>query len=246
MTESFIDEALAAAPDDMWFPKPDQLVASRVVTAYVERDSLPDSNLDGAPTVTGARAIVLRNVPILSGLAATSPALVDRIAAWYLEAYRHDWSEARIVEGLHALSDSAMMLAAAGANDAALVDLARFLAAAMAESDAEDCVAIGARGDLVTAASMNDGDEPAVAKVAALLGATMKGPRIATASPAVGPRATPIAFGGSSGGNCAALRRAYATALARRVPQAAAMLRPRFREWARRSVVTLAAAISDP
>ena len=246
VSEDFVDEALAAPPGDMWFPDRDRLVESRVVTAYIDRDRLPDSNLDGTATIAGARAVVLRNVPILAGLATTSPALVDRIAGWYLEAYRHDWPEARTVDGLHALSDSAVMLAAAGANDATLVDLARFLADAMQDADAKDCVAIGARGDLVTAASASgDKDDTAVARIAALLGATMTGPRVVT--PAAGRlRVTPITFGGASSGSCSALRRAYASALARPVPEAAALLRPRFQQWARRSVVILAAAISNP
>ena len=252
VTDGFVDEALAAAPDDMWFPTPDQLVEGRVVTFYVDRDRLPDSNLDGSATIAGARAVVLRNVPILSGLATTSPALVDRIAGWYLEAYRHDWPEARIVDGLHALSDSAMALAAAGADDATLVGLARFVADAMEDADADDCVAIGARGDLVTAASVNgDRDDAAVAKIAALLGATMTGPRIGTPRLADRPNPTHaaptrIAFGESGNGSCAALRRAYESALARPAPEAAALLRPRFQQWARRSIMTLAAAISEP
>jgi hypothetical protein len=61
LDESFIDEALAAAPDDMWFPDPERLAESGVVTAFVDRDRLPDSNLDGAATLAGARAAVLRS-----------------------------------------------------------------------------------------------------------------------------------------------------------------------------------------
>ncbi len=248
VTESFLDQALAAAPDDMWFPAPDRLTEARVVTAYIDRDRLPDSNLDATPTLAGARAVVLRNVPILSGLATTSPALVDRIAGWYLEAYRHDWSEARVVDGLHALSDGAVTLAAAGANDTTLVDLARFVAAAMEDADADDCVAIGGQGDLVTAASVNgDKDDAAVGKISALLGATMTAPRVgASGSHSMHAGPTPIAFSAPGGGSCAALRRAYRSALARPVPEAAALLRPRFQQWAQRSVMTLAAAISEP
>lgn len=246
LDQSFIDEALAAAPDDMWFPDPKRLTESGVVTAFVDRDRLPDSNLDGAATLAGARAAVLRNVPILSGLATTTPALVDRIAGWYLEAYRHDWSEERVVGGLHALSDSAVALAAAGANDRTLVDLARVLSTAMESADKATCVAIGANGDLVTAVEQDGDKDGSVAKVAALLGAAMTGPRVGTPHAGESMKPTSIAFAGGQAASCGALRRAYRGALARPVPEAAALLRPRFQGWARRSIVTLAAAISEP
>jgi len=242
----FVDEALDVGSDGMWYPEPDRLLAAHVVTAFVDRDRLPDSNLDFDPTPQGARATVLRNFPILAGLDASAPALVERIAGWYLEAYRHDFSEGRVVAGLHALSDSAVALASAGAGDAALVDLARFVASALQRADPQDCVAIGAHGDLVTAADLLARDDPAaVTTVADLVGAAMSGPR-AAAAPATHGRATPIVYRDAGPESCAALRHAFAAALARPRSEAAALLRPRFTRWAHRSVVELAAAISEP
>ena len=77
----FVDEALDVGSDGMWYPEPDRLLAAHVVTAFVDRDRLPDSNLDFDPTPQGARATVLRNFPILAGLDASAPALVDESPA---------------------------------------------------------------------------------------------------------------------------------------------------------------------
>lgn len=232
---AFVERALAKAPDDMWYPQSDQLVAAHVATRIVARDALPDSNLDADPTAKGARAVVLQNVPILAGLDTTAPALVRRIADWYLSRYREGWSEARVVDGLHVLSDSAVASAAAGADDHALVALARFLARAMAASDDEDdCRAIGGGGDLVAAVyAFGDDDPGAAATAAALVGATMKGPRVALAAPS--PGLSLIASASRQRESCAALRRTYARALGRPVREAASLLRPRFAQWARSS-----------
>ena len=239
----FVKAALEVGSDDMWYPEPDRLVAARVVTAFVDRARLPDSNLDGDPTLAGARAVVLSNVPMLAGLADTAPALVDRIAAWYLSAYRHDWSEARVAEGLHALGNDAVALTAAGAGDAQLVGLARFAAAAMGQADEDDCVAIGTQGDLVAAASVRgEDDTSADATAAALLRAAMTGQRGGAARATVDR----IAFAGPRRETCAELRRAWASVLARPLPQAAALLRPRFTRWAQRAVADAAAGFSKP
>ncbi len=246
----FIDKALAVAADDMWYPEGDRLIAAHVVTGIVDRSRFPDSNLDADPTQAGARATVLRNFPILVGLDAGSPAaLIDRIAAWYLEAYRHDWSEGRVVKDLHALSDSAIALAIADADDAALVDLAHYVATAMRDADPKDCVAIGARGDLIAAAAvLGSDDADATATAATLIDAAIKGKHAAAS--ATPRRSTLIAFQDAApvpmAATCSALRRAYATALARPVAEAATLLRPRFAAWAQRSIVTLAAAITEP
>ena len=224
----FVAAALTVASDDMWYPEPARLLAAHVVTAFVDRARLPDSNLDGDPTPAGARAAVLRNLPILAGLTEARPALVDRLAAWYLAAYRHDWSEARTADGMRAMANGVLALAVADAGDAPLVGLARFAAAAMGQADEDDCVAIGARGDLVTAASVLGESDAAAA--AALVAAAAKGPpRVAT--PARGAFQK-IAYGSDARESCADLRRAFASALARPLPEAAALLRPRVARWA--------------
>ena len=234
LAPDFVTSALDVASDDMWYPEPNRLLAAHVVTAFVDGARLPDSNLDGDPTLAGARAVVLRNVPILAGLADAEPALVDRIAGWYLASYQHAWSEDRAAEGMHALTDGVVALAAGRASDAALVGLARFAAAAMDAADDEDCVAIGARGDLVTAANvLGEEDDKAVATAAALLGTAMKGSHVAAAPAEASEQ---IAFHTQRRESCAGLERAYAAALARPAAEAAARLRPRFTEGARQSL----------
>ena len=241
---AFVEQALATAPADMWYPEADRLLAAHVATAIVARDRLPDSNLDTDPTPRGARATVLRNVPVLTRLDSKAPALVQGIADWYLARYREGWSEARVVDGLHALSDKTVALAAAGADDPALVALARFMARAMAVTDDEDdCRAIGADGDLVAAVGAFGDDDPGAATTAsALVGATMEGRSVA----AIGkPGAARIAPSGHQAESCAALRRDYRRALTRPVHEAAALLRPRFADWARRSAPAPRGAVTS-
>ncbi len=152
---TFVTEALAVAPSDLWIPKPERLIAAHVVTRVVDNYRFPDSNLDGAPTPLEARALVLRNFSILAPFQAVATAKVDRIAAWYYAAYQHGLSEGEVVEGLRRAVGLTVTAALNDADDRALVHAARAFAVAMAAAAASapgDCLAIGATGDTIKAA----------------------------------------------------------------------------------------------
>lgn len=98
---AFVTQALATPSEDLWVPDAARLLAAHAVTETVDTGRFPDSTLDDDPSPAGARAAVLRLLPILE----TSPGAgrassVDGLAAWYAQAYGAGHSEADNVAGL--------------------------------------------------------------------------------------------------------------------------------------------------
>lgn len=214
----FVDKALKVAPDDMWFPDADRLIAAHVATGTVDRYRFPDSILDGAADMRGARAAVLDNFPALQGFAGRSPSVVDRIGIWYLEAYRQGFSEGENTDGLKTIVRSALTLALAQADDATLLDLARFIDKGMELTAAHEpnrCAAIGSHADLLAAQvelqhlGMEGGKAASVLVARAL--ATGRGLTAATAAAAPAK----IVLEGPSDA-CQAMRQIYAEAIHQR------------------------------
>ena len=150
----FVTAALAVPAADLWIPDPERLVAARVATGVVDTYRFPDSNLDGAANQAGARAVVLRNFKALAAFEAHAPEIVDRIAAWYYDAYRIGLSEGEVVKGITRAVDLAVSSALRDADDVMLVHFARTISDAMAAAARrapEECLAIGRNADLVKA-----------------------------------------------------------------------------------------------
>jgi hypothetical protein len=152
---AFVTQALATASDDLWVPDAHRLVAARAVTETVDTGQLPDSTLDDDPSPAGARAAVLRILPILetSAVAGSAPPIED-LAAWYAQAYRSGRSEAENVEGLRRRAAMEIARTLSRADDATALAAGRVLLRAMLtvrDSDRALCGRIGAGADLVEA-----------------------------------------------------------------------------------------------
>ena len=228
IARDFVDAALKVKPDDIWYPKPARLIAAHVATAVVTRDRLPDSNLDGAATLDGARAAILRDYPVLDAFRVRSPDALDTVARWYLDAYRRERPEGENNEHLRAIVSSAVLVALTRADDDALVEAGRFLARGMAAAaeDPEACLRIGTDADLVEAESHVAGiDTDADDRVKAIVAAAAAGHRELRAAGTGGPLAALADADDADDAHCKAAREAYGALLRRPVPEAAAALR---------------------
>lgn len=229
LTRDFVDAALRVKPDDIWYPKPAQLIAAHVATSVVDEDRLPDSNLDGVATLEGARNSILANFPVLDAFRTRSPTALDRVAGWYLDAYRRERPEAENNRNLRAIVSSAVLVALTRADDAALVEVGRYLRRGMAaaQGDADACLRIGAGADLLEAEMQlerTDSDADAGAK--AVVAAAVAGHRELRAGGDGGPLARIAGdWDDVDASHCAAARRAYDRLLGRPPAEAAAALR---------------------
>ena len=208
VSRDFVEAALKVKPDDIWYPDPARLIAAHVATAVVSRDRLPDSNLDGAATLAGARSFILHSFPVLDAFRVRSPDALDTVATWYLDVYRRERPEAANDDDLRAVVDSAVLLALTRADDSALVAAGRYLARGMAAaSDPEACLRIGAEADLVEAeAQLGHEDGPVDRDRDASAGPASKADRDAkaiVAAAAAGHRV--LRDPGGEGGSLAAL-----------------------------------------
>ena len=226
IASDFVDAALKVKPDDIWYPQPARLIAAHVATAVVSRDRLPDSSLDGAATLDGARATILRNYPVLDAFRARSPDALDTVARWYLDAYRRERPEGENNEHLRAIVDSAVLVALTRADDAALVEAGRFLARGMAAADdPEACLRIGAEADVVEAeAQLDRSDAGADLRAKSIVAAAAAGHRGLSRAANGGPLAE-LAADDVDAAHCTAARAAYDTLLRRPPAEAAATLR---------------------
>ncbi|AYO81000.1 hypothetical protein [Methylobacterium brachiatum] len=143
LASDFVARTLSVAPADIWTPEPSRLREAGVVTEMVGSDRFPDSTLDADPSPQAARAEVLRNLPILSGL---DPGAVDAIATWYREGYLAGRTEAQALAGLRERASAALRQRLRAVDDASIRALGRLVLADKAE--AETCHAL-AQGDLV-------------------------------------------------------------------------------------------------
>ncbi len=204
---AFVTEALATASADLWVPDADRLLAARVVTEIVDTGRFPDSTLDDDASPAGARAAILRALPLLAG----APDAVDGLAAWYADAYRAGRPEAESVAGLRRRAAEGIARNLARADDPTVLAAGRVLLRAMLAARAESrdtCARIGVGADLVEAGEvLADSVE-----VRALVARTGLAPAIAPVSGAA-PR------------GCAAEIHAYGRALGRPPAEAAPALR---------------------
>lgn len=229
LTRDFVDAALKVKPDDVWYPPPARLIAAHVATAVVGRDRLPDSNLDGAATLDGARAAILRDFPVLDAFRVRSPDALDTVATWYLDAYRRERPESENGERLRAIVSSAVLVALSRADDATIVAAGRFLARGMAAAtgDPEACLRIAAEADLLEAeAQLGRNDTAADTRARAIVAAAAAGHRGLHVGADGGPLAQLAADDrDADAAGCTAARAAYDALLRRPAPEAAATLR---------------------
>ena len=186
----FVDSALKVDPAGIWYPTVPELLAAHVVTAPVSHFKLPDSSLDGDVTLASARSLLLRNFPLINVLLKHAPGGVDAIAAWYLDAYRRGGSEGENTDGLKAIVRGVVVASLLRADDATLLDLARYLDRAMtAATSTPACAAIGGRLDLIVAAGqLGERDADAEQLADALLTRALDGTyRAAAPRPGVEP-----------------------------------------------------------
>ncbi|WP_407529222.1 hypothetical protein [Methylobacterium oryzisoli] len=154
LAPDFVDEALRVRSAEIWIPPLARLRAAGAVTAVVGPEALPDSTLDDDPSLAGARAAVLRTVPLMRAAADAAPALLDAMAASYLAAYRQGRSEAHGLDRIRREAARRVARVLAGAPDAVVRDLGRLLLAALAALEPDDqdaCAALVRGADLVSA-----------------------------------------------------------------------------------------------
>jgi hypothetical protein len=214
---AFVDAALTVRPDDLMIPDVARLVAARVATGVVDVYRFPDSTLDDRPDPDRARAVVLRDVPILASVEAKAPEAVRAMSTWYLDGYANGRSEGEAVDGLRRMAARIVADALRRAEPAALVTLGRLTLRVIdrvAPDRTEACTAAGeGLGAVLTRSSLGEPDL-AVAR-AALAQATF--------TDAVPDAREMAAFAAR---DCAGLRRALTAALALSPREAAGALRP--------------------
>ncbi|MGY2048650.1 hypothetical protein [Methylobacterium sp. JK268] len=223
LAADFVDAVLRVAAKDIWTPSAERLRAAGAITEIVEPDRLPDSTLDDDPTLAGARAAVLRAVPVLAPLAARAPQSLDAVAQDYLAAYRQGRSEADGLDLIRREAGRQVAAILAGGSDAVVIDLGRFLLAATraaAADEAEECLAIAQDADLPAAAEILGRGDPHAADTAGGLITRALDDGGASASPRRSRRGRAAAILPLA---CAAQSEALARALAR--PDAADRLR---------------------
>lgn len=143
----FVAQALAVSSDDLWIPDAARLRQAGVVTDIVGTDRFPDSTLDADPSPPGARAQILRNLPILGE---AEPVALDGLAAWYRDGYAAGRSEADAIDGLRQRTAAYLRWRFGGADDATVRALGAAVLAALQGPGIEGgaCADI-ARGDLL-------------------------------------------------------------------------------------------------
>jgi hypothetical protein len=203
---AFATEALAVASDSLWIPEPARLIRARVVTELVDTDRFPDSTLDDDPSPAGARAAILRALPLLSALE-ERPDTLNVMAASYLDGYRAGLAEGEAVDRLRARTQTVIAQVLRGADDATWVEIGRTLLLAMRQAPPEACRAIGGEGDLLVAYETlsNGGSDGDTAR--RLLARAAAGRGAVGAAPLARPERAPR--------DCAGLITAYTHALAR-------------------------------
>jgi hypothetical protein len=206
---AFVAEALAVASDSLWIPEPARLIQARVATELVDTDRFPDSTLDDDPSSAGARAAILRALPLLGALAGRGDVL-DALAAAYLDGYRAGLPEGAALDRLRAGAERAIARILRDADDASWVATGRVLLRAMRGADPQACLTIGGEGNLLAAQDVLADDAAATV----LARAAGQGARAGMAAPAPSARLAR---------DCAGLIAAYADALAR--PGAGPVLR---------------------
>jgi hypothetical protein len=212
---AFAAEALAVPSETLWIPEAARLIQARVATEIVETDRFPDSTLDDDPSPAGARAAVLRALPLLEALDGRGTILADMANA-YLDGYRAGRPEGEALDALRDRAQAEIARVLRGADDATWVEIGRTLLRAMRRAEPEACRAIGGEGNLLLAQdalSTGSGGRPDDAPRALLARAAGQG----------GGASSPARSAARPPRDCAGLIAAYARALAG--PEAGAALR---------------------
>lgn len=233
ISADFTAEALAVSSDDIWTPDAARLIRSGIVTEVVETDRFPDSMLDADDSPQAARALVLRNVPIL---AEADAAAVETIAAWYRDGYEAGRSEADALDGLQRRAAAHFRHLFRAADDATVRAFGHAALRAMRASEAEDhgaCEAIGEGDVAVIEETLRRARHPVPSLAALIAQARRHGGHgghggqggIVTAAAGDGSATEPRRLEGRGLGRCGARIEAVRQALDRPVREAASVLR---------------------
>ncbi len=242
LPQVFVARALAVPPAGIWMPAAAELRAAGVVTEVVGPDRFPDSTLDADPSEAGARAAILRALPILRQAEAAG---LDPIARWYRDSYAAGRPEAEARAGLSRLAGAYLRRRFRAADDGVVRALGRRVLAMMritGTRGAAACTAITA-GDLVTLDARLRAEGPSAFGLAPLLARTQGAPPGQGALPGHGaapgqgavPATIPAVTGpgvtvssGTRSEDCEARIAEATRALALPPPEAAARLRSLF------------------
>ncbi|KQQ13090.1 hypothetical protein ASF53_12900 [Methylobacterium sp. Leaf123] len=230
ISADFVEAALQVRPDDLMIPDTATLMRAGVATGRVDPYRFPDSTLDDSAGPERARTVILRDVPLLDAVEADAPGTIAPIAAWYLDGYRRGRSEGDAVDGVRRMAAQAVARNLAEADPAALTDLGRMILQTMQRpspdrrricASAENGVGAVLTRPRLGAAQLSEGR--AILSRALGLRATEAAPQplheVAAIAVATSPKP-------ARGRGCSALRKAFAAALARPMPEAAQALRP--------------------
>jgi hypothetical protein len=167
----FVARALAVPPAGIWIPDAAELQAAGIVTGIVGLERLPDSTLDADPSADGARAAVLRALPILR---LAGPADLDRIARWYRDGYEAGRPEAEAIAGLRRMAGTYLRRRFRAGDDGVVRALGRRVLAALHATTGRDAAAcrVLAAGDLVALDGRLRAEQPAAHGLAPLLART--------------------------------------------------------------------------
>lgn len=168
---AFVARALAVPPAGIWIPEAEELRAAGIVTEIVGPDRFPDSTLDADPSEAGARAAILRALPILRQAEAAG---LDPIARWYRDGYAAGRPEAEAAAGLKRLAAAYLRRRFRAADDGVVRALGRRVLAMMREAEPRDAAACGAlaAGDLVALDARLRAERPGGFGLAPLLART--------------------------------------------------------------------------
>lgn len=171
---AFVARALAVPPAGIWIPAAAELRAAGIVTEVVGPDRFPDSTLDADPSAAGARAAILRTLPILQQADAAG---LDPIARWYRDGYAAGRPEAEAAAGLRRMAASYLQRRFRAADDGVVRALGHRILAMMRSAGSQDTAACGilAAGDLVALDARLRAERPASRGLAPLLARTQAG-----------------------------------------------------------------------
>ena len=165
---AFVTRALAVPPAGIWIPTDGELRAAGIVTEVVGTDRFPDSTLDADPSAAGARAAILRSLPILRRAEAAGLAPITR---WYRDGYAAGRPEAEAAAGLRRMAAGYLQRRFRAADDGVVRALGQRILATLERGGAGEAAACGllAAGDLVALDARLRAEWPASHGLAPLL-----------------------------------------------------------------------------
>ncbi|MBE7245305.1 MAG: hypothetical protein INR63_10145 [Actinomycetospora chiangmaiensis] len=175
LPRAFVARALSVPPAGIWVPDGAVLRAAGVVTEIVGPDRFPDSTLDADPSADGARAAILRALPILRQAGSAD---LDPIARWYRDGYRAGRPEAEAAAGVKRMADTYLRRRFRAGDDTVVRALGRRVLAMMRATASRDTAACGilAAGDLVALDARLRAERPSAHGLARLIARTKSVP----------------------------------------------------------------------